>query len=376
MGFKVKKPVISKVIMFLSALGWLTSTGLTTETWGQDANSLVVAPKRVTLQQVATNLTFDAHSSLSPDGRSRLVRTSEESPTTWQLERDGRTYELSSKVCALHGKQPVGWRNDGLAVVIQGKVKKKTEFGSSMEVGFGVLDFKSSQVVDIDSKQYNLLPAWSPNGKFVFAMKVDDRSKMVTLDPTKATVSETERPIKELEDSQNLHPWFTAGRSSSGVMRMNLKTMKRDRMAGGVYEQDVMDVSTDGRYCLTSDDGVSHGQGDATTPPWSVFDYQNRTCISLPQPAGLTDSLGDSQISNDGKWVIALWRVKGNEILGAISVKTDAKPQDWLVLHRWESDDKNRPSGYMIDGQLRWNGGREGWLVSKSGLLQLTFSDD
>ena len=339
-------------------------------------NLLQIKPTRLEIIRDNSNLDFDAHSSLSPSGLSRLVRTKRGNHSIWCLEREEMSYTLSTEICELHGKQPVGWRPDELAVVLRGR-KKETRVGdTSMNVGFAVLDFKSGRVVEIDTSEYRLLPAWSPNGKWVFAMRGEHVMNRVILDPTTQPISDSERPVDELDEKQNLLPWLTTGRKGQGVLRMNLRTYHRERISGGVFRQDIEDQSSDGRFCLTSDNGVSHGRGDDKTPPWNVFDYDTRKCIPLPQPPNMTSTVGSAQISDDGKSVIAIWRVKNNDILGSISVSNKAKPNDWKVLHKWGNTDIDRPFGSVLDGQLRWNGMEEGWLISKSGLLQLRFFEN
>ena len=343
----------------------------------QTANQAVqFIPQRLEFKRmVDSELKYDAHSSLSPSGESRLVRASSSSPATWMLERAGRSYSLSTNITRLHGKQPVGWRFDELAVVLQGKKETVVGGNTRVEVGFAVLDFKSRAVVEIDPAEYELLPAWSRNGKWVFGLRADDKKKIIFLDPTKNPISESERPVIQLEEDQNLQPWLSAGGKGQGVIRLNVKTFKRDRIKGGEFRQYVEDQSADGRYCLTSDDGVSHGEGDGTTAPWNVFDYVKRACTALPQPPGMTGTVGDAQISDDGKCVVALWREKGDDVLGCIAVRADAKPGDWLKLHQWKPTDPDRPLGFVIDGQLRWKGGKNGWLMTRDGLLQLRFAD-
>ena len=327
-------------------------------------------PTRATVTEVKLPFLLDGESSLSPSGQSRLARLSQnESFVQWALQRDGRVYRLNARVSELHDRQPVGWRHDEMAVVIQGKFRRKTPFGTSHEVWFSVLDFAAGTVEEFDPDEYELLPRWSPAGNWVAAFKQENRDSLVIIDPSADEPEASERPAASLPPDDDIVAWASAGRLP-GVVRFSVQNLPgRIVLRGGEFRQDVVDETPDHRFCLTEDDGLSHGQGDSTTPPWNVFDFQTSSCTPLPQPAGLTD-MTDAQISDDGNHVLAVWREKDSvTALGIIAVDDSLKSEDWVLLHRWGSTETITPHRYVQDGELAWNGTDTAWIISQSGTL-------
>ncbi len=368
----------------------LTALALLLAPWGcrarnrgfADVSATSVAPKQAKVTVVDLPLALDSNGSISPSGRSRLLRrlpadsaplTDDEQvvSTEWCLHRDGDALQcLKSSVFELHGAQPVGWRPDEEGVIVQGKQKVQSASGAFLTRLDAVLDFKRSTVVEFAPGEYHVAPVWTRDGRRIWALKGKGKDAVsITLDPFAVPLESSEQTLKASRDRPLFDQWTSAGRSRSGVILLNPLDMSKTfiETAGGM--QRVLDVSAGYRFSLSEDDDVAHSTADKNAPPWYRFDAKTRAAMPIAPPADLV-GVTDAQISDDGQWVMALWTMTGGDkVLSAAPTATPPNGSDWQTLHRWKVSDPDRPKSYALDGELEWDGGTTAWIIAQSGRL-------
>jgi hypothetical protein len=331
---------------------------------GEEASTEVSLPPQIDLPTVATvtevdsELSFDQNASISPSGRARVGHDER----GWCLE-DASGVQCLQALSEESGGDAIRWRDDEMAVAVT----------FSHQDPISILDFAAGTVVETDLDHHRLLD-WSPDGSELLAVVADKPDEIRLLDP----VTLDDRPFTSFEGQwipqlrwigDDLI-WGSYANRSPEVFVLDGEG-KTTPIKGGIGEQEFLSFSADGRFALTEDDAVAHGEGEDGDPVLFVFDRTTTQSSGLILPPGVTSlNLASGQLSADGTKVLLL--TEGGDVPELFVGRLDPRHlsvDTWITIEGWPAEEGFEPAAYSSNGALRWDGGPTAWVISEQGTL-------
>ena len=319
-------------------------------------------PTAASVTEFESSLSFDRDASISPSGRAIATPVDGQ----WCLsDSSGITcVDALAEGSAAHG---VVWRPDERAIAVT--------WGAQNPMS--IIDFNQGTSVETSLGKHRLL-AYTADGTSIVGLDIDIPGQISFIDPLtlEATrfADSFEGGVPQIYGAIDELYWgalpgepavftITEGASPEFVL-------------GGLGEQLLVSVTSDGRLALGMDDEVDRGRPGPDDTLFTIFDRAGSRSVGIVLPPDIDQRAPKAgQLSADGRTLLVLHDADSGMALSSAAIDPETlEASGWTVLTNWESGDPLMPPPYQPNTLLRWDGGATAWILGDGFLLEITLS--